>query len=133
MSDPGTRPLVLLAEDEPVISIDLQAALEEAGFAVRLAPDGAQALALIETEGEAIRALVTDVNLGRGPNGWDVAHAGRERNPGLGVVYVTSADSSEWAANGVPNSVFVSKPFANAQIVVAVSELLNAEASPQAG
>jgi hypothetical protein len=37
-----------------------------------------------------------------------------------------SGDSAgDWAANGVPNSIMLNKPFAPAQLVTAVSQLLN--------
>lgn len=37
-----------------------------------------------------------------------------------------SGDSAhEWTAQGVPNSVMVSKPFVVAQIITAISTLLN--------
>jgi DNA-binding NtrC family response regulator len=74
----------------------------------------------------ACRALVTDINGLGAIDGWGVAKAGREINPGLPVIYVTGAAAADWAANGVPNSVLVTKPFAPGQIVSAVSQLLNA-------
>jgi hypothetical protein len=37
-----------------------------------------------------------------------------------------SGDSaSGWAANGVPNSHMIQKPFATAQVVTAISQLIN--------
>jgi len=39
---------------------------------------------------------------------------------------VTAASADKWAANGVPNSILLTKPFAPAQLVTAVSQLLNA-------
>jgi hypothetical protein len=41
------------------------------------------------------------------------------------VVYMTGAGGREWAAHGVPNSTLVHKPFAPAQIITAISALLN--------
>jgi hypothetical protein len=31
----------------------------------------------------------------------------------------------QWASNGVPNSIMLEKPFAPAQLITAVSQLLN--------
>jgi DNA-binding response OmpR family regulator len=126
LSDSDDRPRVLLVEDERLILMELKDTLEGAGFTVLVASSGAEALALLDPDGEPVDALVTDVDLGDGPTGWDVAHAAREGNPGLAVVYASSSSPSDWAVNGVPNSVFISKPFAPTQIVVAVSERLNA-------
>ena len=46
--DPGTRPLVLLADDEQAITANLAPFLERSGFAVEVANDGPAALAAIE-------------------------------------------------------------------------------------
>ena len=46
------------------------------------------------------------------------------------VIYITSSDGADWASKGVPNSVLLAKPFALAQLVTAISQLLNA--NPQA-
>lgn len=45
----------------------------------------------------------------------------------LPVVYVTGDSANAWASQGVPNSVLITKPFAPAQVVTAVS--LNAVSS----
>lgn len=49
----------------------------------------------------------------------------REINPDMCVVYTTGAAADQWLSQGVPNSVLISKPFAPAQIVTAISQLLN--------
>ena len=49
----------------------------------------------------------------------------RAINPDLPVVYITGANADEWAVQGVPNSILLTKPFAPAQLVTAVSHLLN--------
>jgi DNA-binding response OmpR family regulator len=60
-----------------------------------------------------------------GHRGWQLATLAREINPELPVVYMTAASAAEWAAHGVPNSILLQKPFAPAQLVTAVSQLLN--------
>jgi CheY-like chemotaxis protein len=64
--------------------------------------------------------------------GWDVARHGRETNPDLPVVYVTASERHDWASRGVPNSVLIAKPFAPAQVLIAVSQLLNVGNTPGA-
>jgi DNA-binding response OmpR family regulator len=71
------------------------------------------------------RALVTDVALKGRLNCWEVASKIREADPGFQVIYISGARADEWAAKGVPNSVMLTKPFAPAQLVTAVSQLLN--------
>jgi CheY-like chemotaxis protein len=72
-------------------------------------------------------ALVTDINLGSGElDGWDVARHAREIEPQFPVVYMSGIEADQWASKGVPNSIMLAKPFAPAQLVTAVSQLLNA-------
>ncbi len=40
-------------------------------------------------------------------------------------VFLTAASADKWASEGVPNSVLLTKPFAPAQLVTAISQLLN--------
>lgn len=73
-----------------------------------------------------IAGLVTDVNMGDGPSGWDVARHARELQPSLPVIYMTGAAAADWAAHGVPRSVLLGKPFATSQVITAIATLLNA-------
>ena len=70
-------------------------------------------------------ALVTDINLRGTMDGWEVAKQAREIDPSLPIVYMTGAAPDDWASHGVPNSVLLDKPFAPAQLVIAVAQLLN--------
>jgi len=47
-------------------------------------------------------------------------------------VYMTGAAAGHWAAQGVPNSILLAKPFAPAQLVTALSNLLNVGSPPTA-
>ena len=40
------------------------------------------------------------------------------------VVYVTGGAGADWASKGVPNSVLVPKPFAPAQVIAAIAQLI---------
>ena len=122
--------LVVIAEDEDAIRILLKSSFEDGGFTVALASSRDEAIAAFEAKGDAVRALVTDINLGSKVSGWDVARHAREMNPDLPVVYVTGAEGHDWASRGVPNSVLIAKPFAPAQVLTAVSQLLNVGNTP---
>jgi CheY-like chemotaxis protein len=71
------------------------------------------------------RALVTDINLKGRMTGWDVARKARELYPEFPIVYMTGGAAEDWGSQGVPNSILLVKPFAPAQLVTAVSQLLN--------
>ena len=119
-------PVVLVVEDEALIHYMIEDTLAEGGYAAVFASSGERAVELLRAKDQTFRALLTDINLGRGKlAGWDVARHAREINPKLPVVYMTGDSGHEWAAQGVPNSLLLSKPFASAQMLTAVSELIN--------
>ena len=81
---------VLLAEDEALIALSLADLLEAEGHEVVLAPDGADALDAARSLGDALGALVTDLNMPR-MGGEDLIRAVRAERPGLPVVVVTGS------------------------------------------
>jgi DNA-binding response OmpR family regulator len=124
MASGSSAPILLYVEDEILTQGLVEEALREAGFDVLIASNGDEALAQLGAKCAALRGLITDINLGDCPDGWEVARNAREAISGLPVVYVSGACEHEWAAKGVPNSLMIAKPFAPAQIVVAISSLL---------
>ena len=123
-------PVILVVEDDHVVQSLVEESLSEGGFDLAIAASGEEALILLRGRTTEYRALVTDINLRGRINGWEVAKQAREINPAFPVVYMTGAAADEWAANGVPNSILLVKPFAPAQLLTAVSQLLNAASPP---
>ncbi len=117
--------LILVAEDDQLIQQMIQGALSDGGFEVELVASGEQAITLLQDRQDAYRALVTDINLQGELTGWDVGRRARELNPEIPVVYMTGAAADQWTSHGVPNSVLLQKPFAPAQLVTAIAQLLN--------
>ena len=118
--------ILLLVDDEALIRMSLQTILTDAGFTVMAAANAAEAIAQLDNPDNNLSGLITDIRLGIGKNGWDVARHARELNPSMPVVYMTGDSADEWASLGVPNSSLVHKPFADVQIITAISNLLNA-------
>ncbi|WP_291687536.1 response regulator [Bradyrhizobium sp.] len=119
-------PIILVVEDDHLLQAVVEEALSEGGFQIIIAPSGEKAMELLDTSGEKYRALVTDINLGRDRlNGWEVARHAREINPAFPVIYMSGDSAEDWASLGVPNSIMLPKPFAPAQLLTAVSQLLN--------
>lgn len=116
---------LLVVEDEPLIRMMMEDLLRNAGYMVHTAENGTDAVQAISEPELPVHGLVTDVRLGTGPDGWAVARYARELCPKMPVVYVTGDSAHEWAAQGVPQSILVQKPFRGAQITKAVISLLN--------
>jgi DNA-binding response OmpR family regulator len=117
--------LLLLVEKDPVVQIDLEETLKDAGFLIWDVANGRQALAELEEDATRFSGLITSVQLGDGPNGWQVARRARQLVPDMPVVYVSSGQAAEWSSEGVPNSVMIEKPFAAAQVAAAIPRRLH--------
>lgn len=115
---------LLLVEDEPLIALAVQTALEDGGYAVISTPGGREAIAILDQRMDEIAGLITDIRLAEGPDGWEIARHARELRADLPVVYVSGDSAGDWAAHGVPESMIIQKPFASAQIIAAISNLL---------
>jgi CheY-like chemotaxis protein len=118
--------VVLVVEDDLLIQSVIEEVLQDGGFEAVVVETGQKAVGLLGDNPQHYRALVTDINLMGDVDGWQVAKQAREANPAIPVVYMTGAAVEQWASHGVPNSVLLAKPFAPAQLVTAVSQLLNA-------
>jgi DNA-binding response OmpR family regulator len=117
---------ILVVEDDQSIQSIVEEALSDGGFEPAIASSGEEALTALRGTGSKYRMLVLDIKLGRdGIKGWDVARRARAINPALPVIYMTGADADDWAIQGVPKSILLNKPFAPAQLVTAVAQLLN--------
>lgn len=122
-------PVVLVVEDDDPIQSIVEDALTDGGFETAIAASGEEAVTLLKGGLVKYRAVVTDVNLKGRMDGWEVARRAREIDPEFPIVYMTGAAADEWPSRGVPNSVLLQKPFAPAQLVTAVSHLLNSGSS----
>lgn len=123
-------PAILVVEDDRLIQGMVEEALTDGGFDVTVASFGEEAVKLQKEKSPPFCALVTDIHLGGQLDGWEVARYARELNASFPIVYMTGEAGDEWASRGVPESILLTKPFAPAQLVTAVSQLLNAAGPP---
>jgi DNA-binding response OmpR family regulator len=123
-------PVILIAEDDKVLQSFLEEVLSEAGFDAAITATGEEAVTLLTGHKDKYRGLVTDINLLGGMDGWEVAQRAREIDHAFPVIYMSGAHAEDWAVKGVPNSIMIAKPFAPAQLVTALAQLLNAAPPP---
>ncbi|WP_339073331.1 response regulator [Sinorhizobium meliloti] len=125
---------ILLADDEAMLLLDYESALTDAGFLVTAVSSGAKAIAILTSGGSIVDGVVTDIRFFHPPDGWQVAHVARQIDPNMPIVYISGHAALEWASNGVPDSIMLEKPFTPAQLITAISQLLNARPprAPQA-
>ena len=122
----GDLLVVLVVEDDGPVQTIVEDALTDGGFEPAIAASGEEAVTLLKGIKGKYRALVTDIQLRGAMDGWEAARRAREIDPEFPIVYLTGGNAAEWPSQGVPNSILLTKPFAPAQLVTAVSQLLNA-------
>jgi DNA-binding response OmpR family regulator len=117
-------PILLLVDDDILLRDVLGTELADAGFEIVAANGGTQAFAELDAGATRFKAVITDINLGRGPDGWDIGRRARELVSDMPVVYISGDSGHEWSSRGVPDSVLIAKPFVPAQLVTALSMLI---------
>jgi PAS domain S-box-containing protein len=102
---------VLIVEDEEQLARMARIVLTQQGHQVDVAASGEEALERLVDE--RFDLIISDLGLGPGKNGWDVAHETRERWPGTRFVLVTgwgaAIDPQEAKARGVDE--VLAKPY----------------------
>jgi CheY-like chemotaxis protein len=101
-----------VVDDEPTVRMLITDILEDLGYCLLEAGDGATALKVLQSD-RRIDLLVTDVGLPGGMNGRQVADAGRALRPGLRVLFITGyAETSVLPSGSLTRGMQVlTKPF----------------------
>jgi DNA-binding response OmpR family regulator len=123
-------PVILVVEDDPPIQIIVEDALADGGFEPAITPSGEEAVTLLKGQRGRYDGLVVDITLLGKLDGWEVAKRAREIDPAFPILYITGAHADRWPSQGVPNSGLLTKPFAPAQLVTAVSSVVAHRAAP---
>ena len=126
----GDLLVVLVVEDDAPVQTIVEEVLTDGGFEPAIAASGEEAVTLLKGIKGKYRALVTDIQLRGVMDGWEAARRAREIDPEFPIVYMTGGNAADWPSRGVPNSILLTKPFAPAQLVTAVSQLVNAGSAP---
>lgn len=102
---------ILVVEDEAMVREITVEVLRDAGYRVLAAEDGEAAEAVIAREGGMLDLLFTDIDLGPGATGLDLARAARVRRPDLPVIYASGGRGGLGLREGVDGSAFLAKPY----------------------
>lgn len=119
---------VLIVDDDLVLNFASCETLKECGFDAVGVNNAAAALKAVDKTPE-LSALVTDIDLGAGPDGFDVARCARAANPRLHVVYISGTAAARHQAEGVEGAEFLEKPFQMLEIVEALHRLVRRKAN----
>ncbi len=111
----SARKIILVVDDDPGV-LDY-ASLEECGYTVLTAPDGATALVLLRDHPQ-VDLLFTDVVM-PGLDGVEVARRARQESPGLKVLF-----TSGYAADVVPAGRLLKKPYRPQQLAGEIAAMV---------
>ena len=116
---------VLVVDDEPTVRMLIADVLEELGYTAIEASDSALGLKLLQSDVH-IDLLITDVGLPGGMNGRQMADAGRERRPGLKVLFITGYAENAVLSNHhlVPGMAVITKPFPMETIAARIRSMI---------
>ena len=107
---------VLVVEDQPLLLLDLIDQLADFGLEAVPAGSAHTAARLLTTD---IDALVTDIELGDGPDGLCLARLAAEARPDLPIVVVSGGVRPQ-AADLPAGAAFIPKPYRVSDIVAAL-------------
>ena len=110
---------ILVVEDEPMIRLVLTEVLARLGYGVLEAPSGEAAQTLLDGP-QRIDVLFTDIMLGRGINGVELAAWTRTHHPGTRIVYTTGA----WDVSTLTDAPVLRKPYAYKDLANELRRLL---------
>lgn len=116
---------ILVVEDNPLLLLDLCDQLAERGYAPIPATTANAAARLLDGK---VDALITDIELGAGPDGLALARLAARLRPGFPIV-VVSGGVTPSASDLPPNATFLPKPSNIQKLVGALHHSARAKAA----
>lgn len=130
IEEPRRTLRIMIVEDEEQLARMASLVLQQRGHQVEVVNSGDAALAMLEVE-PIFDLVISDLGLGPGKNGWDVAEAVRCRDPRTRFVLVTgwgaAIDLAEARAKGVDQ--VIAKPYRIAELRQVADEVASTGAS----
>jgi DNA-binding response OmpR family regulator len=115
-----------MVEDEALVALSFQDALEHAGFAVHHAFDGPEAFEFLQEHHAAVSALITNIRfVGETLDGWAIAKRAREFLSTIPVIYMTGDSAHDHGCLGLSRSMMLQKPFTSECLVSELGRLLS--------
>lgn len=110
--------IILVVEDDILLSLDTSEALEDGGFDVIAAANADEAIKVLETRND-IRTIFTDINMPGSMDGLKLAAAVRDRWPPVNIIVTTGMRAPH--RDQLPaNTIFIAKPYRRAEVLEAV-------------
>ena len=108
-----SKSVILVVDDDALVRVHSNLALEDAGYEVVEASNAADALVKLE-ERPDIAALFTDVRMPGDLNGIDLANAVHAQRPDIAILVTSGTDNGMMALPATAQ--FIRKPYTGAQL-----------------
>ena len=122
-SEPATRPVVLIVEDEWLVRFHAVEMIAEAGFIALEAANADEAVAILEARND-VRLVFTDIDMPGSMDGLKLARAVRDRWPPIKII-VTSGQRFASADEMPAGGRFFGKPYNLAEVTRTMRQLID--------
>jgi DNA-binding response OmpR family regulator len=112
---------VLLIEDDALLRMMLSDRMAEEGIDVQGLANAEDALILLGA-GQVPDVLVTDIRLGGGLSGFDLAEVARAKHPEVGVILISGAPPEDMSHGLRRRELFLAKPFQPEALAAAIRQ-----------
>jgi CheY-like chemotaxis protein len=119
---------ILFVEDEALVRIDMAEFLRECGYRVHGVANAAEAIEALEAK-FAIDLVFTDINLGPGKNGIELADWVLTNRPGVKVIVTTGEETHPQLPSGIGPKL--QKPYTGHDLAARVRETLSKPSDEQ--
>jgi two-component system cell cycle sensor histidine kinase/response regulator CckA len=123
MASVGNPVTILLVDDDEAIRNYVRPILQQQGFHVIEASDGAEALKVASAYAEPVDLLLTDVIMPN-VNGLVLTQRLLLERPGMGVLYMSGYVEKSLLLATHPESILIQKPFTPDALIAAVRQIL---------
>jgi len=124
----GPPQTILFVEDETLVRIEMEEFLRECGYRVHGVANAAEAIEALEAK-FAIDLVFTDINLGPGKNGIELAEWVSTNRPGVKVIVTTGEDTNRQLPSGIGPKL--QKPYTGHDLAARVRETLSKPSDEQ--
>ncbi len=121
---PGKGETILVAEDDALVRDTVAESLRDLGYNVITAPDGTEALAVLES-GASMDLLFTDVTMPGPLNGVTLALAARMRQPRLKILFTSGYSERDVLAQWPEPLDVLQKPFNRGELAHRIAHSLH--------
>lgn len=116
---------LLVIEDEVLPRMAITDFLRDCGYRVLEAANGEEAQAILRS-GELVELMFSDINLGAGINGIELAEWTRKNYPGVHILLTSGKSDMADMADALCDRPLVTKPYSYPALVDEISQVLGA-------